>query len=223
VAVVQDAHPKRLDERVAPGWAGVAESLLRYGGIVLGLFVLWLGFLTGGFFMLLTGVLAGVSVIGGWLLGRFVGRESWYSRSNAQPLTALIVVAFPIALIAFAQIAGPLLTPPPTLTQQFSGELGQGDELVQAISVDPRVVGMEFSISIPTAQGGAVRWYVQDPTGQSRWSGRTDQYGNSISKQLDATPGQWTLHVVSEADHAEYSVDWKGWTATDLPNPAEIP
>lgn len=224
VTVAQNAHPKRLDERVEPGWAGFAENLLRYGGIVVGLFVLWLGFLSGGFLLLLTGVLAGVSIVGGWLLGSFVARESWYSRPNAQPLTVLIVVAFPIALIAFAQIVGPLLTPPPTTSATFAGSLADGQESVEILAIDPRIEEMHFAITITSLDNGAVRWYVEDPTGRSAWSGRTDTPGTHDSYFSGGIyGGQWTIHVVSEANQAGYEFDWTGWTSIQTSWPTESP
>ena len=215
-------RPKRLDERVAPGWADLSTNLLRGGGIVVGLILIWLGFVTGGFFMLLTGVMAAIALVGGWLLGGLVQRESWYERPNARNLSFAIVVIFPLALLAFAQVAGPLLTPPPQLTACFAGTPSRGGELHTQLAVDPRVTSVAFEMRLTAVSGGAVRWFIQDPTAQSRWSGREDSPGTFASGPLPATGGQWTLNVISEADQAAYELVWGGATTGAANPPANL-
>ena len=201
-------RPKRLDERVAPGWANLSTNFLRGGGILVGLLLLWLGFVTGGFFLLLTGVLAAIAIVGGWLLGSLIQRESWYDRPNARMLSLGVVVLFPVALLVFAQVAGPLLTPPPTTAACFKGTPARGGELHTQLGIDPRIKTMVFNIQVTDITGGAVRWFVQDPTMQSRWSGREEAPGTFTSGALPATGGQWTLNVISEADNLTYNLEW---------------
>ena len=193
-------RPKRLDQRVAPGWAGLSTNLLRGVGILVGALLLWFGIITGGFFLLLTGVLAAVAIVGGWLLGSLIQRESWYDRPNAQLLSLGLVVLFPVALLVFAQVAGPLLTPEPTRVACFSGQPARGGELHTDLPVDPRIKTMAFTMTVNQISGGAVRWFVQDPTLQSRWSGRESAPGTFTSGTLPATGGKWTVNVISEAD-----------------------
>ena len=57
-------------------------------------FLIWLGYITGGFFLLLTGTLGVIALVGGWLLGGLVVRESWYERPNAKQMTLALVVLF---------------------------------------------------------------------------------------------------------------------------------
>jgi hypothetical protein len=91
---------------VAPAWANLCTNMLRGGGFVVGIALIYLGFLTGGFFLLLTGVLGAISIVGGWWLGGLIQRESWYEAKNAQAKSYALALGFPIALIVFAQIAG---------------------------------------------------------------------------------------------------------------------
>lgn len=216
-----EPHRRRLDERVAPGWANLSTNLLRGGGVLLGLLLLWLGLVTGGFFLLLTGVLAVLALVGGWLLGGVVQRESWYERPNAKVISIALVVFFPLALFVFAQVVGPLLTPPPTAEAHFTGALQRGEERLHQLPVDPRLVSMDFRLHITRADGGAVRWFVEDPTGQSRWSGRTDRAGYTDRAHIEVVGGQWTIHVISEADYAEYEIDWAGRTVPPASSPLD--
>ena len=205
-----EAHrPRRLDERVAPGWANLCTNLLRGGGVLVGVLLLWLGFLTGGFFLLLTGVLAIFALVGGWLLGGLIQRESWYRSANAQAKSYALAIGFPIALLVFAQVFGPLFTPPPTKIACYSGSPQRGGELHAQLGVDPRVKSMRFTFQIVDIRGGAVRWFVQDPTAQSRWSGREESPGTISSGPLSASGGQWTINVISEADQLTYNMEWR--------------
>lgn len=210
----QTPRPKRLDERVAPGWANLSTNLLRGSGILVGALLLWLGIVTGGFFLLLTGVLAAIAIVGGWLLGSLIQRESWYERPNARLLSVGLVVLFPVALLVFAQVAGPLLTPPPTIVACFSGTPTRGGELHTQLGVDPRIKTMEFIFQVTDIGGGAVRWFVQDPTGQSRWSGREEATGTFASGAMLGVGGQWTLNVISEADRVAYNLEWRSLDPT---------
>ena len=219
-------HRPRLDELVIPGWASLSSNIFRYGGIALAVLLELLGLLSGGFFLVLTSVLSAVAAIGGWSLSVLVSRQSWYLRPNAKPLTAVALVALPVAFVAFAQIVGPLLTPPPTLNQQLSGQLSPGQEQLHTIAVDPRLTGMSLSISVTPTDGSSVRWFFQDPSGQSQWSGRTDQLGNTASQTFAPAPGQWTLHVIDDTGTAGYTATWQGWTSTGAsaaPCPDESP
>ena len=205
-----EAPRKRLDERVAPGWADLCTNLLRGGGIVVGVLLVWLGFVTGGFFLALTGVLGAIALIGGWWLGGLIQRESWYRSPNAQAKSYALAIGFPVALFVFAQVAGPLLTPAPVLAACFSGEPARDGELHSDLDIDPRVSSMQFTMQIEDISGGALRWFVQDPTGQSVWSGREEAPGTFQTGQLSATGGRWRVNVISEADHAVYQLDWTG-------------
>ena len=205
----QTPRPKRLDQRVAPGWANLSTNLLRGVGILVGALLLWFGIITGGFFLLLTGVLAAVAIGGGWLLGSLIQRESWYDRPNARLLSLGLVVLFPVALLAFAQVAGSLLTPPPTLGACFAGTAARNDELHSDLAVDPRIKTMKFTMTVGQISGGAVRWFVQDPTGQSRWSGREETTGTFESNALPGAGSRWTVHVISEADQVSYDLQWR--------------
>jgi hypothetical protein len=210
-----EAPRKRLDQMVAPGWANLCSNLLRGIGIVVGLVLLWLGVITGGFFMVLCGVLALVALVGGWMLGSMVQRPTWYERHNAQPMSIALVVLFPLILIVVAQVAGPLLTPAtPTGGTLGSGHIGQ-EEKVFTLALDPRVSKVQFTVSL-SANDGPLRWFVQDPTLQSRWGDRTDTTGAAAqtfsSDQMPGAGGQWTFHVVNEGTSATYSVTWQGST-----------
>lgn len=208
---------KRLDERVAPGWANTSANLLRGGGIAVGLLLLWMGFLTGGFFLLLTGVLGLIALAGGWLLGGLVVQERWYERPAARRLTLAMLIGLPIALVVFAQLAGPLLTPAPATSHCFAGELARGQALDEKLAIDPRLRTMVFRLQIPALEDGAARWFVTDPFGQSRWSGRAEAAGHTEqSRVLESAGGEWSIHVISEAERVEYRLEWAGSTAADL-------
>jgi hypothetical protein len=215
MAETDTGRARRLDERRQPGWSSASEALLRFGGLAVAALLLWLGFITGGFFMLLTGVLAAISAVGGWLLGNLVRTESWYERPNARPLTFAIVIGFPILLIAISQIAGPLLTPPPTTSAQREGTLQAEVERVESLSVDPRIQTMQLTINITGMGGNAVRWFLSNPSGQSMWSGRTDAVGVQQSETIDANGGEWQLHLTSEGGPARYVLDWTGSTSSN--------
>jgi hypothetical protein len=199
---------KRLDQMVAPGWANLCSNLLRGGGTLVGLLLLWLGFLTGGFFIALTGVLAAISIVGGWLLGGLVVRESWYESPNAQLKSWALVIGLPVVLLAFAQVAGPMLTPPPATAACYSGTPPRGGELHTQLAIDPRVHSMRFTLKVSQISGGAVRWFILDPSGNSVWSGRKSDAGNYVSDELPGAGGQWTINVISEADTLNYELDW---------------
>lgn len=207
---------KRLDQRVAPGWANLCSNLLRGGGTVVGALLVWLGFLTGGFFIVLTGVLGVTAIGGGWLLGSLVQRESWYESGNAQLKSWALVIGFPIVLLVFAQVAGPMLMPPPSNGGNLGGgELGQGEQVFR-LAVDPRIEQVQFSLWFQ-ANDGPMRWYVEDPSGNSKWSGRSNETGTDrqrfSSDRIASTGGQWLFHVINEGGYAEYSADWQGWTS----------
>lgn len=204
-----EAPRKRLDQRVAPGWANLCTNLLRGGGILVGALLIWLGFLTGGFFLVLTGVLGAIAIIGGWVLGGLIQRESWYTSSAAQAKSYALAIGFPIALLVFAQVAGPLLTPVAQRMQCFAETLTRSQERHDALAVDPRLTEMQFIINVREIEGGAVRWFVTDPVGQSQWSGRTDQAGYTETHALPPSGGQWTVNVISEADSVTYAIDWQ--------------
>lgn len=209
-------RPKRLDERVAPGWADLCTNLLRGGGLLVGGGLIYLGFVTGGFFLALTGVLGAIAIIGGWLLGSLIQRESWYESNNARFKTYAVALGFPIALILFAQVAGPLLTPAPATAACFSGTPAKGGELHTDLGVDPRVRSMTFTVVVNQLSGGAVRWFVIDPTGTTQWSGREGASGTFESGPLPATGGTWKLNLISEADQLDYRFEWKSLDPANL-------
>jgi hypothetical protein len=206
-------RPKRLDERVAPGWANLSATLLRGGGVLAGLFLLWVGFVTGGFFLLLTGFLGALALIGGWLLGGLMTRESWYERPNARPLSIVLVIGFPLMLVAVAQFAGPLLTPPPNLAACYSGTLARGEERHEPLAVDPRIDSMVFRLVIHDVTGGALRYFVVDANGESVWSGRPDIAGTYESDQIESHGGQWMVNLIAEAEQSTYQLEWTATTA----------
>jgi hypothetical protein len=209
-------RPRRLDERVEPGWASLSEALLKYGGLAVGAVLLWLGIVTGGFFIVLAVALAGIAAIGGWLLGSYVGREGWYTRRNARSLTAIIVIASPILLIVGAQLLAPVLTPAPGTVACFGATIEGARERTEAISVDPRIETMELRLTVSPLAGGAAHWFLRDPSGVSRWSGRTDEPAEVVAQPgqpLDASGGAWEFHFVSEGGGARYALVWRGYTA----------
>lgn len=206
----REPRRKRLDELAGPGWVGLVGNILRGGGLLAALLLLVIGFVTGGFFLLLTGVLAAVALVGGWLLASFVARETWWERPNARSLSFVIAVAFPVGLVALAQVAGPLLTPAPQHSQCFSGQLARGEQRAEPLSVDPRIARMEFRLEVPVLREGALRWWVTDPYGEIQWGGRVEQEGFSITEDVTPAGGRWTMTVSSEADDAEYRLEWHG-------------
>lgn len=201
---------------VAPGWARTASNLLRGVGIVVGVILLWLGVVTGGFFLLLCGVLALIAIVGGWLLGGVVQREVWYESANAQAKTWALVIGFPVVLLVLAQVVGPLLTPAvPSGGTLGSGPIGHEEKVIR-LALDPRVQKVQFTFSFDH-NDGAMRWFVQDPTGQSRWGDRSEISGAATqtfsSDQMAGEGGQWTFHIVNEGTAANYSVTWQGSTS----------
>lgn len=206
----QPPRRKRLDELAGPGWVGLVSNILRGGGVVAALLLLVLGFITGGFFLLLTGVLAAVALGGGWLLASLVARESWWERPNARALSFVIALAFPVGLVAIAQIAGPLLTPAAQQRQCFSGQLARGEQRDEPLAVDPRIVRMEFQLEVPVLRDGALRWWITDPFGAVQWGGRAEEEGFSATESVTPAGGRWTMTVVSEAGDAEFRLEWYG-------------
>lgn len=183
--------------------------MLRGGGILVGAFLIYLGVLTGGFFLALTGVLGAIAISGGWLLGGLVQRESWYLSSNAQVKSYGLALGFPIALVLFAQVAGPLLTPTPTTVACFAGTPARGGELHADLAVDPRIKSMEFTVVVNQVSGGALRWFINDPIGDARWGGREDAAGTYTSGPLPARGGVWRVNLISEADQLDYRIEWQ--------------
>jgi hypothetical protein len=210
VAESQEPRRKRLDELAGPGWVGSVSSALRGGGVLAALLLLVLGFLTGGFFLLLTGALAAVALVGGWLLASFINRESWWGRPNARAASIVIALAFPIALVAIAQLAGPLLTPEPGQSHCFSGQLARDEQREEALAVDPRITRMEFRLEVPVLREGALRWWITDPSGVIQWGGRVEEEGHSATEDVAPAGGRWTMTVLSEADAAEFRLEWHG-------------
>jgi hypothetical protein len=210
---------KRLDERVAPGWANLCTNLLRGGGLLVGAFVIYLGFVTGGFFLALTGVLGAISIIGGWWLGGLIQRESWYESSNAQAKSYALALGFPIVLIVFAQVAGPFLTPAPNTVACFSGTPARDGELHTDLAVDPRIRSMEFTVVVNSINGGAVRWFMNDPIGNSKWSGREETAGTYTSGPLPASGGVWKINLFSEADQLDYRIEWRSLDPSAVRSP----
>jgi hypothetical protein len=227
VAVSEPQVPKRkrLDELTGPGWVGRVGTALRGGGVLVALLLLVLGFVTGGFFLLLTGALAAVAVGGGWLLASLVARESWYERPNSRGLSIVIAIAFPVALVAFAQVVGPLLTPAPQRSHCFSGYLSRGEQRDEPLAVDPRITRMGFRLEVPTLRDGALRWWVTDPVGQIQWGGRADVQGFTEAEEVTPAGGRWMMTVLSEAEAAEFRLEWHGAEAdaTLDPSPACLP
>lgn len=196
--------------------------MLRGGGVAAALLLLILGFFTGGFFLLLTGVLAAVALIGGWLLAALVQRESWYERPNARILSLLIAIALPIGLIAFGQVAGPLLTPEPEGSHCFSGSLARGEQLEEALAVDPRIERMWFSFEVAELRGGAIRWWITDPFGQVQSGGRAETAGYSETDEVVPAGGRWLMIAQSEADHAQFSIAWTSEIGAGPDTPAQV-
>jgi hypothetical protein len=202
-------RPKRLDERVAPSWADLCTNLLRGGGFVVGAFLVYLGFVTGGFFLALTGVLGAIAIIGGWWLGGLIQRESWYESSNARAKSYALAAGFPIALIVFAQVAGPFLTPAPTTVACFAGAPPRDGGLHTDLAVDPRIKSMEFTVVVNQLGGGAVRWFINDPIGDAKWGDRAEEAGTYTSGPLPASGGIWKVNLISEADQLDYRIEWR--------------
>ncbi len=214
-------RPTRLDERVTPGWASLTANVLRGGGIAVGLLVLWLGVLTGGFFLLLTAVLAAIAIVGGWLLGSFVLSEKWRARPTARLLSFVLVVAFPVLLVVIAQVAGPLLTPAPQTTACLTGSLARGEQRSEPLAVDPRITSMQFRLQVTSVAGGSLRYFVEDPSGGSAWSGRQEVAGLNESAEIASIGGRWTINIFGEADRAEYQLEWIGQAPGVDPTPAQ--
>ncbi len=101
------------------------------------------------------------------------------------------------------------LSAPPNKLACFSGSPSRGGELHTQLAVDPRIKSMVFNFQVWDVGGGAVRWFVQDPSGKSRWSGREESPGTFTSGSLTATGGQWTINVISEADLLNYYLEWR--------------
>jgi hypothetical protein len=221
----QPPRHKRLDELAGPSWVGRVATVLRGGGVLAALLLVALGLVTGGFFLLLTGVLATVAVGGGWLLARFISRESWWERPNARAMSIGIALAFPVALVVIAQLGGPLLTPAPQLSQCFSGQLARGEQRDEPLAVDPRIVRMEFRLDVPALRDGALRWWITDPFGEIQWGGRTEAEGFSATEAVSPAGGRWMMTVLSEAETAEFRLEWHGADADAPldPSPACLP
>jgi hypothetical protein len=209
----QEPRRKRLDERAGPGWVHTAATLLRGTALFTGIVLIALGFVSGGFFLMLTAVLAAVAVVAGFVLAGIVQRESWYERPNARPISLLLVAALPVGLIVFAQLAAPALTPAPVTAACFAGEIGRDEETTRELSIDPRLGSMEFRLSVPELRDGALRWWVTDPIGQIRWGGRVEdapyeERATLTAAQMGPIGGRWTVTVRGETSRARYSIEW---------------
>ncbi|CAN5205083.1 hypothetical protein BH24CHL7_BH24CHL7_05690 [soil metagenome] len=212
--MTEDPQPRqRLDEMSGPGWVDTTSTLLRGAGIAVAVLLVALGFFTGGFFLALTLGLAAVAVIGGFALSYLARRESWYRRPNARTYSLVLLVAFPLAIVAFAQLVGPALTPPPVTANCFQGEVGpDGKDDVQ-LAIDPRISSMQFRIRVPVLEDGALRWWASDPAGETQWGGRAEEPGFSDVAQPATAGGLWTLSVRGETSRAQYAIEWRGATA----------
>jgi hypothetical protein len=204
---------RRLDEMAGPGWVRTMGSLFRGAGVAVALLLLALGFFTGSFFLLLTVVLAGIALVAGFLLARFVERESWWERPNARNYSLILLAAFPLLMVLFAQLAGPALTPPAATGECLQGQLERDEQRDMRLPVDPRITAMQFRIEVPALDDGALRWWVTDPVGEIPWGGRAEEAGFTEVAEPSPIGGQWTVTVRGEASRAEYVIEWRGATA----------
>lgn len=221
--MTEDSQPRRrLDEMSGPGWVDTTSTLMRGAGIAVAVLLVALGIFTGGFFLALTFALAAVAVAGGFGLSYLVRRESWYRRPNARTHSLLLLAALPLALVAFAQLVGPALTPPPLTANCFRGEVGPDEQEDMQLAVDPRISSMQFRLDVPVLDNGAVRWWASDPAGDIQWGGRAEEPGFSDVAQPAAASGLWTLSVRGETSRAQYEIEWLG-AAADQPLGAASP
>jgi hypothetical protein len=104
------------------------------------------------------------------------------------------------AILAFNQ--------PPTTVACFSGTPARGGALETRVAVDQRIKSMVFNVKMTDISGGSVRWFVEDPSGQTRWSGSEATPGTFTSGPMTGSGGEWTLNLVSEADTLSYRFEW---------------
>jgi hypothetical protein len=212
---------RRLDEMAGPGWVGTMATLFRGAGIGVALLLVAIGFFTGSFFLVLTLVLAAIALVVGFMLARLVERESWWDRPNSRNYSLILLAAFPLVMVLFAQLAGPALTPAPVTGECLEGEVERDEQRDVRLPVDPRITAMQFRIHVPALDDGALRWWVTDPVGEIPWGGRADEAGFTEVAEPGPMGGQWTVTIRGEASRAEYVIEWRGATAgTALEGPS---
>lgn len=134
------------------------------------------------------------------------------------------LVAFILGLVVLVGVAVFVLeSTPPNVVACFSGTPARNGELHTDLAVDPRIKSMEFTLVIHQINGGAVRWFVTDPIGNTKWSGREEATGTYRSGSIAASSGIWRVNLISEADQLDYALEWTGATAgmnsQTLPSP----
>lgn len=85
----------------------------------------------------------------------------------------------------------------------------RGGELHTDLAVDPRIKSMEFSVVVNQIGGGAVRWFINDPIGDTKWGDREEAAGTYTSGPLPASGGIWKVNLISEADQLDYRIEWR--------------